>query len=157
MDIKLRQWAEQALPAKSVESGWETLQSEFRQFMSRARESTNHDDLFDQLKSAVVDDAMKRHSWEDKASEMLRVIQLNTLEDRSVTDKRDWDTAVKFLETSVKEKLKHTENMLGEMMGPSAQERWMYWKYQTEDQVRKNAVKSELHKILYSDYVSDIF
>lgn len=152
VDIKLRQWAEQALPAKSVESGWETLQSEFRQFMQRARESTDHDDIFDQLKSSVVDDAMKRHSWEDKASEMLRVIQLNTLEDRSVTDKRDWDTAVKFLETSVKEKLKHAESMLREMMGPGAQERWTYWKYQTEDQVKRTAVKSELDKILYSDY-----
>lgn len=37
---------------------------------------------------------------------MLRVIQLNTLEDRSVTDKRHWDLAVKFLEESLREKLK---------------------------------------------------
>lgn len=121
--------------------------------MQRARESQDHDDIFDQLKTAVVDDAMKRHSWEDKASEMLRVIQLNTLEDRSVTDKRDWDTAVKFLETSVREKLRQTENTLKEMLGPGAKDRWLYWKYQTEDQVKRSAVKSELDKILYSDYV----
>lgn len=37
---------------------------------------------------------------------MLRVIQLNTLEDRSVTDKYQWDLAVKFLEESLREKLK---------------------------------------------------
>jgi optic atrophy protein 1 len=36
---------------------------------------------------------------------MLRVIQLNTLEDRSVNEKQHWDSAVKFLENSVKEKL----------------------------------------------------
>ena len=36
---------------------------------------------------------------------MLRVIQLNTLEDRSVHDKQHWDSAVKFLENSVKDKL----------------------------------------------------
>jgi hypothetical protein len=36
---------------------------------------------------------------------MLRVIQLNTLEDRSVSEKQQWDSAVKFLEKSVKEKL----------------------------------------------------
>lgn len=36
---------------------------------------------------------------------MLRVIQLNTLEDRSVKDKQQWDSAVKFLENSIKEKL----------------------------------------------------
>jgi len=40
-----------------------------------------------------------------QASDMLRVIQLNTLEDRSVSEKQHWDSAVKFLEKSVKEKL----------------------------------------------------
>lgn len=85
---------------------------------------------------------------------MLRVIQLNTLEDRSVTDKRDWDMAAKFLETSVKEKLKQTESILKEMLGPSTKERWMYWKYLSEDQVKRGFVKSELDKVLYSDYVS---
>jgi hypothetical protein len=40
-----------------------------------------------------------------QASDMLRVIQLNTLEDRSVSEKQQWDSAVKFLENSVKEKL----------------------------------------------------
>jgi optic atrophy protein 1 len=46
-----------------------------------------------------------RHVWEDKAADMLRVIQLNTLEDRSVHDKYHWDSAIKFLEHSLKEKL----------------------------------------------------
>lgn len=85
---------------------------------------------------------------------MLRVIQLNTLEDRSVTDKRDWDLAAKFLETSVKEKLKQTEFIIKEMLGPSTKERWMYWKYLNDDQVKRGSVKSELDKVLYSDYVS---
>lgn len=85
---------------------------------------------------------------------MLRVIQLNTLEDRSVTDKRDWDMAAKFLESSVKEKLKQTEIMLKEMLGPSAKDRWLYWKYLTDDQVKRSQVKSELDKVLYSDNVS---
>lgn len=91
VDIKLRQWAEQALPAKSVESGWEALQSEFKKLMERAKKSPEHDNVFDNLKAAVVDEAIKRHSWEDKAIDMLRVIQLNTLEDRCVHDKQEWD------------------------------------------------------------------
>lgn len=49
---------------------------------------------------------------------MLRGIQLNSLEDRAVSEKQQWDTAVKFLETSVKEKLIQTENTLNEMFGP---------------------------------------
>jgi len=47
--------------------------------------------------------------WEDKANDMLRVIQLNTLEDRSVTDKYHWDSAIKFLEDSLQEKLQANE------------------------------------------------
>ncbi|XP_053977451.1 dynamin-like 120 kDa protein, mitochondrial [Hylaeus volcanicus] len=151
VDIKLRQWAEQQLPARSVESGWECLQQEFLHFMSQARLSTDHDDIFDNLKNAVVNEAMRRHSWEDKASEMLRVIQLNTLEDRSVNDKRDWDQAVRFLETSVKEKLQATEQILREMLGPGRKERWFYWQSQSEEQQNRTLVKNELDKILYSD------
>jgi len=37
------------------------------------------------------------------------VIQINTLEDRSVHDKQQWDTAVKFMETSVGDKLQQSE------------------------------------------------
>jgi optic atrophy protein 1 len=68
VDIKLKQWAEQQLPQKSVESGWEGLQSEFQKFMERAKNRSDHDDIFDNFKTAVVDEAMHRHSWEDKVS-----------------------------------------------------------------------------------------
>lgn len=91
IDIKLRQWADQVLPAKSIESGWETLQAEFYNLMEKAKKSPDHDDIFDNLKVTVLDEAIKRHSWENKAMDMLRVIQLNTLEDRSVHDKQEWD------------------------------------------------------------------
>ncbi|XP_076220838.1 opa1 mitochondrial dynamin like GTPase isoform X2 [Nomia melanderi] len=151
VDIKLRHWAEQQLPAKSVESGWECLQQEFLQFMDKAKLNPDHDDIFDNLKNSVVTEAMKRHSWEEKASEMLRIIQLNTLEDRSVNDKRDWDQAVRFLETSVKEKFQATEQILREMLGPGRKDRWLYWQSQTEEQQKRSAIKNELDKILYSD------
>ncbi|XP_055916150.1 dynamin-like 120 kDa protein, mitochondrial isoform X2 [Eupeodes corollae] len=151
VDIKLRQWAEQALPAKSVEAGWETLQKEFTDLIEKAKKSPDHDDIFDNLKTAVVDESIRRHSWEDKAIDMLRVIQLNTLEDRFVHDKSEWDQAVKFLENSVKNKLQYTEETLNEMLGPSQFTRITRWKYLTEDQSRRRNVKSELDKILHSD------
>lgn len=84
---------------------------------------------------------------------MLRVIQLNILEDRSVNDKRDWDQAVRFLETSVKEKLQSTEQILRDMLGPNRKERWLYWQSQSEEQQKRAAVKNELDKILYADKV----
>lgn len=76
VDIKLRQWADEGLPAKSVETGWETLQSEFKHFMQKAKESTDHDDIFDQLKSAVVDEAFRHHSWEDKVPNLPKHLNL---------------------------------------------------------------------------------
>ncbi|XP_070000679.1 dynamin-like GTPase OPA1, mitochondrial isoform X11 [Penaeus vannamei] len=151
-DIKLKQWADGMLPKKCVEVGWETLEDEFRKFMERAKNSKDHDDIFDSLKACVVDEAMRRHEWEDKAADVLRVIQLNALEDRSVHDKQQWDAACKFLEESVKDKLHTTESTLREMVGPSTKEQWMYWSYPTEEQKRRAAVKSELENILKSDY-----
>ncbi|XP_075165155.1 opa1 mitochondrial dynamin like GTPase isoform X7 [Haematobia irritans] len=151
VDIKLRQWAEQALPAKSVEAGWETLQKEFITLMEKAKKSPDHDNIFDNLKAAVVEEAIRRHSWEDKAIDMLRVIQLNTLEDRFVHDKSEWDQAVKFLETSVTAKLAQTEETLSEMFGPGQFTRITHWKSLTEDQNKRRHVKNELDKILKND------
>lgn len=34
--------------------------------MARARKSPDHDSLFDNLKNAVVEEAINRHTWEDK-------------------------------------------------------------------------------------------
>uniref|UniRef100_A0A1L8E013 Dynamin-like GTPase OPA1, mitochondrial n=2 Tax=Nyssomyia neivai TaxID=330878 RepID=A0A1L8E013_9DIPT len=151
VDIKLRQWADQALPARAVESGYEALRKEFLELIEQAKKSPDHDDIFDNLKAAVVDEAIRRYSWEDKATDMLRVIQLNTLEDRVVTDKHEWDQAVKFFETSVKEKLQTTENTMAEMFGPSSWQQWTQWKYSTDEQQKRRNVKGELDKIIVSD------
>merc|ERR1719508_60951 len=88
VDIKLKQWTESQLPIKSVEVGWECLQEEFHKLMEVAKKRKDHDDIFDQVKAAVVENAVAKHMWEDKAAEVLKVIQLNTLEDRSVHDKQ---------------------------------------------------------------------
>lgn len=151
VDIKLRQWAEQALPAKSVESGWETLQSEFRKLIDKAKKLPDHDEIFDNLKTAVIDESIKRHTWEDKATDMLRIIQLNTLEDRSVHDKNEWDHAVKFFESSVRDKLQSTEKTLSEMLGPGTYEKWFKWSSNTDEQTKRRQVKNELEKVLHSD------
>uniref|UniRef100_A0A336MA42 Dynamin-like GTPase OPA1, mitochondrial n=1 Tax=Culicoides sonorensis TaxID=179676 RepID=A0A336MA42_CULSO len=151
IDIKLKQWADEVLPTKSVEVGWEALQKEFADLMEKAKKSPDHDDIFDNLKHAVVDESIKRHSWEDKAIDVLRVIQINALEDRNVHDKHEWDTAVKFFEQSVKDKLQHNESTMYEMFGPSTAEKWFRWKNSTEDQNKRRQVKSELDRVLHSD------
>lgn len=76
IDIKLRQWAEQALPAKSVESGWEALQAEFNELMEKAKKLPDHDGVFDNLKASVVDESIKRHTWEDKVEQTKIIFHL---------------------------------------------------------------------------------
>lgn len=66
VDIRLRQWADEQLPRRSVEVAWETLKEEFRRLVDKAKLSKDHDDIFDNLKAAVVDESMRRHQWEDK-------------------------------------------------------------------------------------------
>jgi len=151
VDIKLKQWAENQLPVKSVEVGWETLKEEFLLLMERAKKGKEHDDIFDQLKAAVVETAMNRHLWEDKASEMLRVIQLNTLEDRSVHDKQHWDGAIRFLEESLQDKINVNEANLTEVVGPGWYERWSAWKSRSEEQTKRNTTKVELDRLLTSE------
>lgn len=63
----MSQWAEQELPRLSVEAGWETLQEEFKKLIYRKSEK-DHDDMFDNLKKAVVEEVLKRHRWESKVS-----------------------------------------------------------------------------------------
>lgn len=50
----------------SVEAGWETLQQEFRKLIERNKSVKDHDDIFDDLKTAVLDEVLKRHKWEEK-------------------------------------------------------------------------------------------
>jgi optic atrophy protein 1 len=150
VDIKLKQWADLTLPKKAVDVGWEGLQQEFHKLIEKSKAAKDHDDVFDSLKVSVCDEAMKRHLWEEKASEVLRVIQLNALEDRSIPDKQQWDAAYAFLEASLKERLDLSESQLKELVGPGFRERWMSWTYKSPEQKLRSCIKSELEKLLQS-------
>ena len=64
-----------------------------------------------------------------------RVIQRSALEDTNVPDKQQWDTAIKFMEQTLRNEQDKTWNDLNSLIGPGWQERWMYWKYRTHEQV----------------------
>ncbi|GFS50699.1 dynamin-like 120 kDa protein, mitochondrial [Trichonephila inaurata madagascariensis] len=147
VDIKLKHWADEMLPKKCVDVGWETLQEEFRVILEKSKTSKEHDDIFDNLKTAVIDDAIRHHSWEDKAVDMLRIIQLNALEDRAVPDKQQWDSAIKFLESSLKERLSQTNAYIYEMEGPGFTERWLHWVSRTPEQQLWSNIKHEIEKM----------
>ncbi|KAL0599628.1 Dynamin-like 120 kDa protein, mitochondrial, partial [Plecturocebus cupreus] len=136
VDIKLKQWTDKQLPNKAVEVAWETLQEEFSRFMTEPK-GKEHDDIFDKLKEAVKEESIKRHKWNDFAEDSLRVIQHNALEDRSISDKQQWDAAIYFMEEALQARLKDTENAIENMVGPDWKKRWLYWKNRTQEQLRK--------------------
>lgn len=68
VDIKLNQWAGKEMPTKTIEAGWEALRMELLQFMDKAKHRKEHDTTFDELKNAVIEEAVRRHSWESKVN-----------------------------------------------------------------------------------------
>ncbi|CAN9500916.1 unnamed protein product [Ophioblennius macclurei] len=147
VDIKLKQWTDKQLPHKALEVAWETLQEEFARFMAEYR-GKDQDDIFDKLKEAVKDESIKRHKWNERAMDSLRVIQHNALEDRSITDKPQWDAAIQFMEETLQSRLKDTDSVIRDMVGPDWKERWMSWKNRTPEQHIRNETKNELERLL---------
>ncbi|XP_038604746.1 dynamin-like 120 kDa protein, mitochondrial isoform X2 [Tachyglossus aculeatus] len=147
VDIKLKQWTDKQLPTKAVEVAWETLQEEFSRFMTEPK-GKEHDDIFDKLKQAVKEESIKRHKWNERAEDSLRVIQHNALEDRSITDKQQWDAAIYFMEEALRCRLKDTESVIESMVGPDWKKRWLYWDCRTQEQSIRNETKNELEKML---------
>lgn len=148
MDIKLKQWAETTLPHKSIDVAWECLCDEFRKLLSENKRKNEEDGLFEPFKQAVAEESFKQHKWEEKAIEVLRVIQLNALDDRSISDKSQWDAAYNFLETSLKENLQRTQNQVRDLIGPGLLERWWSWKSVSPLQRTRSYIKAELEKLI---------
>ncbi|XP_075058366.1 dynamin-like GTPase OPA1, mitochondrial isoform X2 [Mixophyes fleayi] len=147
IDIKLKQWTDKQLPHKAVEVAWETLQEEFSRFMTEQK-GKEHDDIFDKLKEAVKEESIKRHKWNEQAEDSLRVIQHNALEDRSISDKQQWDAAIHFMEDTLQCRLKDTESVIRDMVGPDWKERWFSWMSRAPEQTVRNETKNELEKML---------
>ncbi|XP_041862084.1 dynamin-like 120 kDa protein, mitochondrial isoform X2 [Melanotaenia boesemani] len=147
VDIKLKQWTDKQLPHKALEVAWETLQEEFARFMAEYR-GKDQDDIFDKLKEAVKDESIKRHKWNERAMDSLRVIQHNALEDRSITDKPQWDAAIQFMEETLQSRLKDTDSVVRDMVGPDWKQRWLNWQNRTPDQHIRNETKNELERLL---------
>ncbi|KAJ8277180.1 hypothetical protein GJAV_G00072290 [Gymnothorax javanicus] len=147
VDIKLKQWTDKQLPHKALEVAWETLQEEFARFMAEYK-GKDQDDIFDRLKEAVKDESIKRHKWNESAMDSLRVIQHNALEDRSITDKPQWDAAIQFMEETLQTRLKDTESVIGDMIGPDWKQRWLQWTSRTPEQHIRNETKNELERLL---------
>ncbi|XP_047513364.1 dynamin-like 120 kDa protein, mitochondrial isoform X3 [Pieris napi] len=144
VDIKLREWAENELATLSIQAGRQALREEFSELMSKSSDS---DAIYEPVKKAAVDEALSRHQWEERAQDVLRVLQVNALQDRCVASRGEWDSAVSLMEDALKERLKTTEEDLKSLAGPGFRERWLYWQSSSEEQNRRSEVKSELERL----------
>lgn len=79
-----------------------------------------------------------------------RVIQANALEDRSVPDKQSWDSAIIFMESMIKQKLKNIQEQVADLRGPTFSEKWLYWRSTTAEQSTRAATINELEKLCKS-------
>ncbi|XP_018667792.2 dynamin-like GTPase OPA1, mitochondrial [Ciona intestinalis] len=157
VDIKLKQWAEKPLPNASISVAKETLLEEFSKVLqSDSTDSEekitngNLDPIFKALRQAVRDEAVSRHTWNSDFLEILRVIQLNALEDRSISDKLQWESAVKFIEDNLGTLLNKTESKIQEIIGHGTWHRWTHWKSRTWEEHQKNEIFNQLENLFHT-------
>ncbi|EDV24155.1 uncharacterized protein TRIADDRAFT_27324 [Trichoplax adhaerens] len=156
-DIKLKEWSKSHLSGNCVTIGWETLLDEFAAALRKnvavsrsAGMSSVDNKLFDDLKEAVINICNRNHTISNNNIEKMHVIQSNALEDLSVPDKQQWESAAKFLEETLNDKLKQAINEWNQLTGPNFTERWMSWRSTTPEQLLRQAAGLEFQKLLQS-------
>ena len=156
VDIKLKRWADKALPKLSIEIAKQTLLEEFSKVLDqgsfdvddRSSSNVSSEGIFVNLKKAVREEAESRHSWNEGFVDTLRVVQLNALEDRSISDKSHWENAVRFIEENLGSLLKQTEQKVEELVGYGWWQRWTKWTNRTLEQNQRNEIKHQLMNLL---------
>uniref|UniRef100_A0A5S6QHT8 Dynamin-like GTPase OPA1, mitochondrial n=1 Tax=Trichuris muris TaxID=70415 RepID=A0A5S6QHT8_TRIMR len=148
IDIKVKRWVDNKLPEMCVEVAWDTLREKLVDIVAQDARKTEHAALFESLKNAVIEQAFAAHAWDPKACHYLRVIQSNAIEDHNVPDKAAWETAVQFMEATIKEQLVNMERTFRKMVGPGWSERWLRWANLQEAQIRRSLMVEELKAIL---------
>ncbi|KAJ6219154.1 hypothetical protein RDWZM_004966 [Blomia tropicalis] len=154
VDIRLKNWIDNVLPSSTVEVGLQVLSEQFRNILDKQDENTNFKNcpendhvLFQNLKNAVSEDVIRQHKWDPKAYDVLRLIQMNASEDRTISERERWKESVRYLQDIIKDRLHQTQKNLHEMVGPDWIEQWSSWKYRSRQQYINSNIKSELDRI----------
>lgn len=54
-----------------LQVGWDTLHDEFLKIVEKDKKNKGHDEIFDQLKLAVIEASKNKHQWDSKAEDSL--------------------------------------------------------------------------------------
>ena len=160
VDIKLREWSKSLLPKTAIKIAKQTLLEEFSNILvgseiekqnSAAKKVKTGTHDFSKLKERICQETVARHSWNEGFVETLRVIQLNALDDRSVTDKSQWEGALNFIETNLGKRMEDTDTEMERVCGPNWFKRWTEWKNRSVDQRHHIAIKQQLESLFASE------
>ena len=164
VDIKLKQWADKALPKISIEIAKNTLLEKFSHVLEqgsyeekKGNLAASTEEIFSPLKKAIKEDAQSRHAWNEDFVDTLRVVQLNALEDRSISDKVQWENAVRFIEENLGRLLKKTKNQIENLIGPGWYQRWTRWSNRSNEQNQRLEIKNQLVTLLQGQKQHDVY
>lgn len=170
VDIELQRWVESfELPKLAIKVAQDSVRYQFDSLLASKFEanndsstqqkrrynnssSTDQDDgvIYQELKQAVIHDALDRHNWKSQALDVLRVVQLEALSKQMTLTKENWDRAIEFLQESLKDSIVSAGQELTALLGDSLPQRWLKWKSITQEQKVNQCIKLELDRLLVS-------
>ncbi|KAG9510542.1 Dynamin-like protein [Fragariocoptes setiger] len=155
VDIHLKRWVESLeLPKLAINIAKESIKHEFDRLLSTPKKnkgaSKNLDhEMFDELKKAVVTEALARHDWKPQAINVLKVVQNEALAKQTTLTKENWDKAIAFLQNCLSEHVTNSNQQLAELTGPSFAQRWLKWRSLSPEQYTNTLIKNELKSFLH--------
>lgn len=168
VDIELQRWVESLeLPKLAIRVAQDSVRHQFDNLLEskapfeqeqqrrRKRDSSSGDQsndgsVYQDLKRAVIHDALERHQWKSQALDVLRVVQLEALSKQITLTRENWDKAITFLQDSLKDLINSSGQELTSLTGLSFSQRWLKWKSTTPEQQVNKRIETELDKLLAS-------
>lgn len=166
VDIELQRWVESLeLPKLAIKVAQDSVRYQFDSLLeskvdsneSAQRQkykdnSSDSDDsmVYQELKRAVIHDALDRHQWKNQALDVLRVVQLEALSKQMTLTKENWHRAIEFLQESLRESIDAASQELIALLGYSLPQRWLKWKSITHEQKVNQSIKIELERLMVS-------
>jgi len=167
VDMDLNRWIESnELPKLAVEVARESIKKQFidhlfanenKKLSSRVGKKADEDrTIYQDLKRAVLNDALDRYQWKNQALEILRVVQLEAVSKKITLTKENWTKAITFLEDSLQDYIRSTDEQLSQLTGHGFTQRWLKWQKTTPEQHMNQVIRNEFDRLLTNRLMGEI-
>lgn len=157
IDMDLQRWIESSeLPKLAMQVARDSVKHQFINLLfnkstkDQKRENPNSDDriIYQDLKKAVLDDALDRYQWKSQALDILRVVQLEAVSKQISLTKDNWLKAISFLEECLGHYIETTGQELTDLTGLNFTQRWLKWKSTTPEQHVNQLIRNEFDNLV---------